>query len=99
MLNKLKRGVKYIIKKIKRGVELVTKNINDAKCVAAEVESKKLDLIRDAGSALCNGTKSVGSAIHEDVKSVIKSINKPEYKIIFGLALTAIGVIDKMKEV
>ena len=52
MLNKLKRGVKYIIKKIKRGVDIVTKNINDAKCAVAEVESKKLDLIRDAGSVV-----------------------------------------------
>ena len=73
MLNKLKRGVKYIIKKIKRGVEIVAKSINDAKCVVAEVESKKIDLIRDAGTT-----------IHEDIKDVISVLKDDNARVKIG---------------
>ena len=81
MLNKLKRGVKYIIKKIKRGIEIMSRNINDAKCAAAEtvetgikvygdIKKAKLDMIKSVGNAVCNGTKSVGNAVCNGTKSV-----------------------------
>ena len=70
MLNKLKRGVKYIIKKIKRGVEIVAKSINDAKCAIAktvetcinvynDIQKTKLDMVKSAGSMLKNDSGRV----------------------------------------
>lgn len=73
MLNKLKKGVKIMAKTINDTKCAVAKtaetsanvvsNMYKCKC---EIETKKLDMVERAGSAISNGIKHVGSALKEE---------------------------------
>lgn len=72
MLNKLKKAIKYIVKKVKQWVKIMAKtaetganvmsNMYKCKC---EIETKKLDMLERAGSAISNGIKRAGNTIKE----------------------------------
>lgn len=96
MLNKLKKAVKYIVKKVKQGVEIIAKTINDTKCAVAHVAETGINTVGEIKKTKLDLTKTIGSSLYNDIKSVLSGMNKPEYKIIIGFGLAAIGIVDKL---
>ena len=108
VVKKIKRGVEIVAKTINDAKCAVAHVAETGINVASEMyktkcdkDIKRLDVAKSAVGTVYVDSKKVVKTFYSGSKNTITSvfslINNPEYKIIIGFGLAAIGIVDRIK--